>query len=533
MLEDRRKRISRYYFELAEKCPDWFAERIRAVNYLKGHPFLEQQPESLGESELLRTINPHEIYLFEVYGPEKFDKLERGAEKLFSESNLFLAEIDRYSKFFDELYRPTWGRWKEIGSIFSPEASPTISRPKAFRDLPEMVNRVDVSVHQVLPSLAVVLGRVILSEKIKDKIKEIITSEYREQAELSSLKPWQVHKSSIKFLGPNQQRKDKFENLLDELQKGVESILKNNFSSGYFLSSVNNSTKYPKCPSYRVFLAKPYEPVIRILAASNYRDKHRQILECFSVGPMDALFSGVYIGQNSIFIKDPATVWREDERKFPIRTIIGLPELLTEKDILNNNPQFSSLYRIHELIKYHIYYFSLDSLLTQLSSEVADNRKSAFAEAGLEKNFEDLTRVNQEVARSEILLESLEEDLANHKESITHYLEDLPVKLKSLKGNNSTSPYLLDHLEKRIERQIELIKTQSSLATRSIENEVALKNIEVNYQLQRRVVWLSIGLLFLAALQAYNLISWHDLASIFMKIPYYWSKAIPGVLNFF
>lgn len=522
MFKKRRKQISRYYFELAESCPDWFADRVKAIKYLKGHPFLEKDSESLTESELLRALSLKEMYFFEVYRPENFHKLEEGTGKLFGSSSYYISSIDRYSEFFDELYHSSWGGWKHLGSVFPPNTSRPAVNAKAYSELPDAVERVDLILHKILPSLAVVIGRMILSEEINNTIKKILTEEYRTEVELGSLVPWQAYKSSRRYFQPGQQRKYKFNSLLNGVQAEVENTLRSDFSPGYFISSAEEKNNSPKCPSFRVFLASPYTPIIRVISDADYRKDNRELLDCLSIGPMDYRLSGVYVGENSIFLREPFLI--QSENRFSPWSIVGFPDIWSDEDIFNDSSQFTSLNSIFELMKHHIYYFSLDSLLTQLSGEVAENRRSVLTEVDKGKSFKNLTRINREVSRSEDFLEALEKDLTKHKESIRQYVENRWFKLKRLKLGKSSSAYLPDLFEEKIENETELIRVQSSLTKRSIQNEVSLKNIEVNYRLQLWIVFLTFGLLALAFSQVYSVIPWSEMINVFMKIPYYWSK---------
>ena len=241
--------ISATLLDLAEGLP---AAQRGPLSYLQLVRSFQRQhaaePSSKGQPPGGNRLSLPLIRLTEAYSIENFDRVRATLQRLFPAITQQNYEADWLDNVDESLRSLTASSWWRIGTLVRDKRRHIFSLPvSVIPELPMSVDYIDVALHHLLPSVAVLTLDVHLSEQASDALTDVQAAPYISEVTLRSLFRWQAGHVEVPA-GSVRQRYVRA--WLDRLRAGIEIALKRHLGRGMFGSA---GTERPRLPAVEVY----------------------------------------------------------------------------------------------------------------------------------------------------------------------------------------------------------------------------------------------------------------------------------------
>ena len=288
--------ISTKLLDLAEELPP--TERgqlghLQLVRLLQREHTEKWSPKGTppGENQLSFSL----VRLAEAYSIERFDRLRATLRRLFP--NLPQQDYGRagLGKVDEMLRSLTATSWWRIGTLLRDSKGRIFAGPvSVIRDLPVSVDYIEVALHHILPSVAVLTLDVQFSDRVSKELNDVQASAYLSEVTFRSLLRW---KSGHVEVPAELIRRRHVRAWLDRLRAGIELALKGYLEPGVFGSA---RTARPRLPAVEVYCVHGDAD----FSSEEWRGRARSWLESYGI----ALDVGSYRSADALF------QWPQDER---------------------------------------------------------------------------------------------------------------------------------------------------------------------------------------------------------------------------
>ena len=245
-----------------------------------------------GENQLSFPL----VRLAEAYSIEHFDRVRATLQKLFP--NLPGQDHERggFRKVDEMLRSLTATSWWRIGTLLRDTKGLILAGPvSVIQDLPVSVDYIEVTLHHILPSVAVLTLDVRLSDNVSEGLNDVQASGYLSEVTFRSLLRW---RSGHVEVPAELVRRRHVRTWLDRFREGIELTLKAYLEPGMF-----GSTKIarPRLPAVEVYCVHGDAE----FSSEEWRGRARSWLESYGI----ALEFGSYRAAHALF------QWPQPERQ--------------------------------------------------------------------------------------------------------------------------------------------------------------------------------------------------------------------------
>ena len=235
------------------------------------------------------------IRLAEAYSIEHFDRVRTTLQRLFPDLPQQDYEGGRLGRVDDILRSLNATSWWRIGTLLRDRRGRMFAGPvSVIQDLPASVDYIEVALHHILPSVAVLTFDVRLSDKVSENLNDVQVSAYLSEVTFRSLLRWQAGHVEV----PAELiRRRCVRAWLDRLRAGIEMTLEGYLWRGLFGSA---GRARPRLPAVEVFCVHGEAD----LSSEEWRGRARWWLKSYGI----ALEGHSYQSAHALF------QWPQNER---------------------------------------------------------------------------------------------------------------------------------------------------------------------------------------------------------------------------
>jgi hypothetical protein len=465
-----KSKISTWLLDVTEKLPEFQGGVIgRLQSIRKSQRMFAQTDLELRLKPDNVSINLERINIALPFALEEYALLQSGLKKLFKNSVKIIKLTDQLKDDASSLSKTSWG---VIGKICPDEKNNTASPFDFIVDIiSEKITRVEVSYVRILPSLVMVDFSCIIDESVSKELETIQHNAYIETVEFTHL--WPINKigkgHSGRFGGGASTA------IQEELNKITGEVMK--YLTTNFISK-KNVTIIEQCSFVNVFtLQGEYDDENR----TDWIKKHYQWLNGYGIAPLRA----GYAGEDSYY-------WiAEMQKSKSYRQTVVLA--------LDNFEYLDSL-KLYGLSVINTIFTTGDRY-----KRVLENlHHSGFQYLSL-KNITVTKRIRK-VQELKIMLATIARfihELRKNSHSGLYWIDGIGA-VKDYRGNDIN---LSNSIQKNQSNRVEQLKESAEILDSGLSRFIELQNITVMFKLQKRIWFLTILALFIAAIVGWDSIS--------------------------
>lgn len=491
-----KEKISKFYLELAGKLPrfqgGWIArlQNIRDMQIKDANACLDNTKKPEGNDLAFHGLNLYEVYFLEDFNRLRgeFSKIYAGSSKRSFDTERYVGQ---YNDFIDRALKGFFhGGWSDLGIIISEKKSNRYYGGVRLEDFPEEIELVHIELLQALPSIITVKFNIKFKNEIIKKLDSLINNRCYGKTIFSSIFPWHYGYKQ------NSADNEKGEIICDyfiNLQTIAENFIKKHFK-GYFLS---NSQKIAKsvCPAIGIF------SITDLPAVEEEIDKKMEKEQWFWNTLGFAWYNKFNIFQTGEMFFF-AYSHRLDKSGYPFRILIKKKNLRIN---IYGDIENAIDYEVSDFLRGYTHPIVLLELFKRILCQVNIFRinigKGIFSKFIFSPRLSKLLQLDQIITQERFVFNRLLSDF-NYIKSLNHFTYDIVIAT-SLKDNKLPiflPKKLLEALLKEIEIYTSLIKDQYDTLNIGFKDYLAVKNLQVSYKLQNKILLLTVFLLFIGIL---------------------------------
>lgn len=480
LAERFREYVSRRALDLAETLPKFQAGRIHHLQMIRKreHKRAEQLKEKSKQPENA-TIKLQSITLVFCYEYEQFTSVHKSLKKAFLDSKELTKRIDDIRKRENALEDDSW---YNLGAIVEKSNSHFIFDAMKRSKLPENVKRVEISHHRLLPSLASLEFTVKVGESLQNKLREIAERYYLPTSISMSLWPSKLF-SSFSMSFANGAEKAVAHCLREFVNEVADWLVKDlRLNKNYIHFSAAHPLYQLEFPSGEGGFNEYSQTHTAWLSKYGYRST------TFDAYSSDSVIFCPAKKQNEFPMIAPLFIKQQQEDHIE----------LVIKELLAGMVCSSSL-----LTRLTVYKLSIESLrsksLMNLNARWRIIRKSG-------KTIYDL---KHQILRIKRMLAEFQ----NAKHCLHHHMgETINLKTPSAGQDSNYSSNVLAYFES----ELKSLASSATMVDQALSERLSIENIFVMYRLQRRVFWLTVVGVCIAAIGL--IATWDKIAMYLQQI---------------
>lgn len=462
--EQIREYVSRKALDIAETLPRFQRGRVYQMQHIResNRKFADMHYEN-AKQPTDASIRLRSVTIVFCYELEQFASVHKAIKRAFPGNQSLIKLIDEIRKHETAL---NGASWYNLGTIARESDKHLLLNIIKYSELPENIERIHLSHHRILPSLASLEFKVIVSETFQETLRKTAERYYIPTSISTSLWPskfFRAYSTSFTHGAENA--------VAHQLRKYV------NEATSWLINDLHLNKKQIHVaaahPLYQIeFSAEKGELV-------EYTKSQRAWLTKY--GYEDTEFYGYF----SDFVVFSPT---EKQESFPQIQPLFFQIKESEQfwlhidELLKGMACFSSL-----LSRLSVYRTSIESLRYKGSMEL--NKKWKI----IRQSKETIHELKHLILRIQRLLSEFQ----TSKHWLVHSLEET-ASLKSAFANQQ-STYLSNMLTYS-ESELQSLTNSAVMMDQALSERLATENIYVMYQLQRRVFWLTVVGVCIAAI---------------------------------
>ena len=252
------------------------------------------------------------IRLVEAYSIENFDRVRLAIDRLFPDlRRMDPSRSDLLNELEQSIRSLNAGGWWNIGMLVRERGRRFFAVP--VRELPQIPTEVEwihVHVHHILPSIAILVFDVQLTDDAATELNRVQARAYLPETSFRSLLHWQSGHSELPAEWVRQRQ---LRSWIDSLRSDVEDALKRLVGDGLFSIAARRRLRLPAIESYLVSSTD-------VAFSDDWEKKARGWLESYGIEPIfnsyrsdDTFFQWPQIEQRhgAVVSGHLLTVWRE------------------------------------------------------------------------------------------------------------------------------------------------------------------------------------------------------------------------------
>ena len=484
---DRRTWISTKLLDLAENMPP--TERGPIGHLQQVRSFQQRHTDKLPPKGLPPEQNQLAlplIRLVEAYSIEHFDRVLRTLNKLFPNLPLQDYEHGRLAKLDEMLRSLTATSWWRFGTLVREARGRILVGPVSIiRDLPVTVDYIDVTLHHVLPSVAVLTLDVRLTDEASEDLNDVYACSRLSEVTFRSLLRWQ---SGHVEVPAELIRRRCVRAWLDELRAQIELALKGYLDYGMFGSARMARPRLPAVEVYSIHGDADF-------SSDEWRRQAHRWLESY----------GIELEGHSYRSPDQLFQWPHDERHG--RGTSSHILLIARERHVNLIADVEAYGGVDNAICYHatdrldglVSVIVVGRLLEQARRVTEELRRRVFRRIEARTRGFRLRRVilaaglHTELLGQSIVLSRLKAEFARGEEWIAHSMRPWS-KLKVVRRLDSGNKGLDENILQWIHFEFERVQEHLDIARDAFGKYYMAQNT-------RAMLWLTVTVLALAAVQ--------------------------------
>lgn len=476
---------------LAEKYIKWGSK----LSFLNIEPFitlehLRQYQFDIQEKEMTKKTLPPTtceldlvyIRLIEVFHLEDFDQLVKGLQRLFPN----LEDSFLHGKFRSEFFQGTnkihGGAWLNLGTIVRERKKRLFGGDvRDLLSLPEEVDFISVELHQILPSMMVVLLDVHLTEIATHKLKELRSRVHYPKVRFRHLIPTGPVGGGFSRSSPDVEMRLAILKYLANLRSSVEMSLEP-FVAGYFMRQKPINKIH--LPAIEVYTLEGI-PRIRSKLLKWIQDSR---LWLRTIG-FDFLSFEIYSNGKLFLIPWDEGGFYGDTTRLSHQLIISPKPYLKNinLDMYQGNKRFAIAHHTRDLLNGMLTYFSVYHIIVEFQKEFEKIRDVVFKSMKPERSLGywlgKYIALNNRVIRISMIHDRLSKELLLEKNRILYDLRSLE-ELKTLEVIGKREPQSWSNiLHESVEYRLNILKEHIAITSGWFTQYLALRNIAVTYML--------------------------------------------------
>lgn len=478
--EKLKAEVSRWILDAVEKLPRFQGGRLSRMQSIREH----ERKLAAKQYEMAKNPDGASIALKSVtivlcYEFEKFNVVHESLRKAFPGNRRLIDQINKIRKVEDKL---DGAGWSNLFTIVGPNKKYLIPEAVKCSDLPVDIERIHVSHHRLLPSMACLELTIVVSGDFSQDLRSCAESFYLPETISASLWPSRL------FNGYSMSGRHKAAHAVSE-KINRYSVNSSEWTLKKLRISRDHIHAFAACPLYQVS-NQSTEPL-----ASYARSHEAWLLKYgYSSSPYRAYHS------------DNAVLCLDDEHDGRLPRIDSL--FISE----SSDEYFGML--VDEILRGLV---SASALITQLSvykQSVQSLRAKGFIDLShkwkvIRKSGETVYDLKHIILRIKRALAEYE----NAKDWAFHSLGEVgDMKMEHGKVSATFSSNILGYFES----ELKSVVASASILDEAISDRLATENIYVMYTLQRRVFWLTVVVVLVAAVSLAS--SWDKIKPVLSEL---------------
>ena len=425
------------------------------------------------------------IRLLEVFHLEDLDRLRDALVSFFGVS----ANPTRWEQQLSSSSTELGGlAWAHVGlicrakSFMFPFAESVLVAPA----LPDFVESVGVRVNKLLGSFYVLSLEARLKPVATAELLRLQSARYLGEIEFNSLFPWRARSDGYSMGYPAAQ----VEQAVKDYLKGCRAALERSLAPllvGYF--SREGRARRPALPAIELYRIDGLEPLGE--GVREFEQRSRRWLGSFGfhLTGFDAFFA------NGVIISWPRAWRRYKENRIEVIVltsdfVASLPEPPKREEDIPHAVRFYFEKRLEPLVDalgLLSYLLSAESLVGELRQRVGRLGSSSWLGKGhsLRRLMRQSRQLGEEIAR----LDRLAIDFKTNEPLVEHRFAGELASFRILRPNSEGN--LAAGIVTKAKNSMEELRSQFAQLHQTMERRLALRNMELLYRLQRRILWLT------------------------------------------
>jgi hypothetical protein len=441
-------------------------------------------------------LTPKNLCLFEIYFIEDLDKLEEGLDRIYTAKDRFDTRrtIENYKNFINNCVQNfNYGGWCNLNAIGPIENKKGRYFPgflgACLPDFPEDVKFITLKLLRITPSIICLIFDAELSENVSSKLDDLLNKKFYGELTFYSFWPW---RGNCSLKNCSYTKEEAIRHYFDSIKVNIEKFL-SKYLKGFYLSQ--DELSHPKCPSLEFFTITDLPEPAKIDDLFN-KEKDFWLSLGFEWYYSDMIFCNDYTYYfDSTYFTDyrkPTRILFIKRRMEALKKSTGSIEsaIYTEKDefihgYTNSIIVLRLFNKIWEII-------NRQRLL--LGSKILSKHSG--------REFRDFVLLNKELVRNLFFFNRLSSDYDLVKNQLKVWNRDARhmTSLREVQGKVGKVNSLAEEFVARIDRQMNLVRDQYEVIKSTVNYYLTGKYIEENYNLQNKMVILTIGILLLTVI---------------------------------
>ena len=437
------------------------------------------------------TLTYHGFRLFEMFHLESFEPLYKGLVRLLPS----LVEHPLHRTFTSDFHQQsqslTGTSWEKLGYLVRDEIPFRLGEPyRKIPELPSEVRLIEVDLHRLLPSIYAVTFDVQLNQSATEQLIQIHDRHYLPMVRFHKSFPFTRSGSTFYVAGfsssnaEDEMSREIFE-WSDSLRSRVEKSVRP-FFSGYFRKrKAHMRSRLPAIDLYTLNGAPEDRETFNKWAEST-----RLWLQPFGFSQPHETYSN-----NSLLFS-----WSTEQHAvgaWPHRLVVMRQPFIKslDLDLYGNDENAAISYEAKYTVDALTRPIALTEYLQSIQTKIEKIRTTALGSMNSSRRLKTYLDQSGTIQRESHLLERLSLEVTQERRLIERRIEPLKDFVSNFPGEAVT---LKEASLKATDARIDFLKTQLTYIRNSFSDFVELRNMTVNYSLQRYVFWLTLIATFAA-----------------------------------
>lgn len=482
--EDLRSKLSKMYLDFAGRLPK---SKRRIISSLQKWREIQKRESDTVYKKSRAPKGTELVFvafrLIELFNIEDINILKGNLKRLF-------PKIDEDSSFkeFIKISTDIGGKYYScrVGTILrnKKELTPYLISYRNFRkikELPSEVSEININLHKFLPSFFSITFDVNLTLNASKELLKIQSNYYLPKIIFGSLIPWRFPGDIIKRECAENVRLEYVLNYIYKLQNRVEECIQPFIKGNFMIKKLKGKICLPSIEIYGISNIPKEESLMKkwIHNTNNW----------WSSFGFDLIYN-IYDNGNILFIL-PTNDIEEGTKSYRLIIRNRASEYYTKGKGINVNTEFL-LDNITPCI-------SINEFLKHTQKNVEELRKGIFNIIEVTKvarKLNECIKLNNIVNREFMYLERISLEFDQAKGLIKYDMKEFE-NFERINGyaddtNKNVREYMINYIKYRIDH----LKKHINHVTNSFSKYLTFKNMEVSYNLQERLIFLTNMILF-------------------------------------
>ena len=497
-----RESLTSRYLDLAETLPRFGRGFIGNLQSIRQHQreraeklYVETRAPSGADATYLG------FRLLELFPAEECPKLVSGLRRLFPTTPYGRDQIDRFGTRVPDLFH---GGWSNIGTLCREKPWLSTLQARIVPELPEEVQRVDISVHKVLPSAVVVALDVHLSDTATTELRRLHDRRYLPATRFHSWRPWRKHGWGRSESPAEWAMQDAIIEWQTQLHSGVESVVAP-YLNGFFRRSEGGAGRLPCIDIFSVTgvpdgledTPKRLHGVWRWMKSLMLQQQTSQFQSYFR---HDLLFSWAV---------------RDDERPAVRYRLIQLYSEAPPKDPTKLQGIDALRETLDSVLPYICFLEAISRVAEQLETLRIRVYRALTRNSFLKPRLGPEMKLNDRVQMETMFVSRLSMELDDAKVWLRGELQLVRDLMRP--PLRDEKPYsLADALEEALTFHLDHVRKHLDLVAKMFTDYIARRNVAVMYRLQRQVLFVAVVATVAAVIGL--LVTWPQVRGLFQHL---------------